>query len=181
MDLHLKIIYPLKSSKAFSLIEILVVLFIIAFMFAFAAQTFSRKGQKVAHTFDKLIRLNRRMVMLSKFSNNSYRLVIQLNNEGPEQYWVERRQVDQIHTDLSDTLGEQNEGQKEEEPEEKLKHDFVLDDSFYSEPEVIPPFLSITKVESSIWEEDRTEGLVYIYYYPKGPGSGNCTPVFKAG
>ena len=43
-----------------------------------------------------------------------------------------------------------------------------MDDSFYSAPVKIPGLLDIVKIESPSWQEDKTEGPVYIYYYPKG-------------
>ena len=157
----------LKSSRAFSLLEILIVLSVIAFIFVFVAQRFSRKEQKVTGTFNKLVRLNRRLVLLSKFHNNIYRWVIQLDNEGAEKYWVEKKQEIPSNTDsshLADSQVKDQEGglNKEESPE------FIRDDAFYSEPEVISPLLNITGVESFAWEKDKTEGLVYIYYYPRG-------------
>ncbi len=152
----------LKSSKAFSLIEVLIVLFIIAFLFGLAAQKFSRRDQKINNTFDRIIRLNRRLVMLSKFYNETYRLVIQLDADGPEKYWVEKKQAKKDKDDASSTIERQDDTGKEE------ISGFIIDSSFYDEPQVILPFLSITKVESSPWKEDKTEGLAYIYYYPKG-------------
>ena len=151
----------LKSSKAFSLIEILIVLSIIAFVFVFAAQKFSRKEQRISNQFDKLIRLNRRLVTVSKLHNKTYRLAIQLDNKGPEQYWVEKKQTGQTKEKLS------KKNQTNEEAE-KQTDDFFIDDSFYSQPEILSPLLSVTKVESPVWEKYKTKGLVYIYYYPKG-------------
>ena len=136
----------------------------IAFVFTFVSRSIVRRGQTVKSTFEKLVRLNRRLVILSKLHNKTYRLAIQLNTEGPEQYWVEKKRGKQNNLSFSDSTG----ASIEEEEREEQDLEFVLDEAFYSEPEVVFPLLSITKVESSVWEEDKTEGVVYIYYYPKG-------------
>ena len=161
-------LFFLKSPKAFSLIEILLVLFILAFVFAFVSQRFSRRDQKINRAFDKLVRLNRRLVTLSKLHNQTYRWVIQLDSEGPEKYWVEKKQEGKRGEQSPDLLKWPTEAQEKENQSLSQDLDFAVDNSFYSEPEIITPFLEITKVESSQWKEDKTEGLVYIYYYPKG-------------
>lgn len=143
-----------RSSKAFSLIEILVVLFIIAFLFTLAIQSVVRKDKKIKNAFHKLIRLNNRLVTVSKLYNKEYRLVMQLNKEGPEQYWVEKKQPKII--------------QKSRTDKDPNASPFFIDESFYPKPQALPPLLQIIKVESSSWKTEKTEGLVYIYYYPKG-------------
>ena len=75
---------------------------------------------------------------------------------------MEKKRGKQSNMNSSDGINTLTEGKEEEQL------DFVLDEAFYSKPEVIFPLLSVTKVESSVWEEDKTEGVVYIYYYPKG-------------
>ena len=145
-----------NSEKAFSLLEFLVVLFIIAFVFTSISRRVIRLEPRVRATFEKLIRLNRRLVIASKLHSKTYRLAIQLDKEGPEQYWVEKREKEPSSSEESD------------KKEKDQKTDFILDDSFYSRPEVIPSFLSIVEMESPVWKENKTEGVVYIYYYPKG-------------
>ena len=168
-----------KSSKAFSLIEILLVLFILAFVFVFVSQRFSRKDQKIKSTFDKLVRLNRRLVTLSKLHNQTYRWVIQLDSEGPEKYWVEKKQEGKMDDQFLDWAKGQTTTQEKEDQSASQELDFAVDDSFYSEPEIITPFLEITKAESSLWEGDRTKGLVYIYYYPKGLAQETTIQFFR--
>ena len=137
------------GQKAFSLIEVLLVLFIIAFLIPFASQKLFKKGQKVRAVFDKLIRLNNRLVSVSTLHNKTYRLVIQLDTEKRDQYWVEKKQ---------------SIGKFEEEEEEKINSDFQIDDSFYSDPQEVPSLLDITKIETK--GSVAKAGKVYIYYYP---------------
>ncbi len=141
------------QSKAFSLIELLLVLFILVFVFAFVSKRFFRKEEKVRTAFDKLARLNRRLVLQSQMNNQTYRWVIDLKSDGPEQYWVEKQQI---------------KSPQATEDEEKPSSGFVVDRRFFPEPEIITPLLDISRVESTLLEEAQTEGQVYIYYYPKG-------------
>ncbi len=149
----------LNPASAFSLIEILLILFILAFVFTFVSKSVFRRDQSVKASFEKLARLNRRLATLSKLNNSAYRLAIQISREGPERYWVEKQ------TKPKSPLPS---GLPGAPTEEKTKRQFVLDASFYSEPETLMPLLDITRAESPAWEEDKTEGVVYIYYHPKG-------------
>ena len=139
-------------AKAFSLIEILLVLLIIAFVFAFVAQSFSRRDQKVKVFFEKMIRLNRQLSSLSKLHNQTYRWVIQLDNEAMDQYWVEKKYP---------------RNKKPARLKKDQNFEFAMDASFYSKPQKVIPLLDITELES-LGKEGQTEGLAYIYYYPKG-------------
>ena len=101
-----------------------------------------------------MIHLNKRLVILSKLHNQTYRWVIHLDPEGREQYWVEKKQNQKIDIKAKE--------------EKNLGAHFVLDESFYPKPEPISPILNIKKAESPSWAVAKTEGLVYIYYYPQG-------------
>ena len=129
-----------KTKKAFSLIEILVAVLLIGFLFSISSQKLFNRGQKVRAVFDRLIRLNNRLVTVSTLHNKTYRLVLQLDIEKQDQYWVEKKQVFRG-----------GEG-------------FQIDDSFYSEPQKLPALLDIVKVETK--SANKEEGTVYVYYYP---------------
>ena len=135
----------LKSKKAFTLIEILVVLFIIVFIFTIASKRLFSSEKKISSTFNNLIYLNRRLYTSSKLHRNVYRLALKLNSEDDDEFWVE----------------------KQETNKESVKV-FILDDNFFDKPQKINPLLSILSVESNAWPDPKTSGTVYIYYYPKG-------------
>ena len=131
-----------KAKKAFSLIESLLVIFIIAILFRFVSQRIYNKGQKVKTTFDQMIRLNNRLVTVSTLHGRTYRLVFQLSTDKADQYWVAKKE------------------NKEENPDSA----FQIDPVFYSESQSLPAILDITKVET---KKNSTEiGKVFIYYYP---------------
>ena len=157
-----KSFFSSKDSKAFSLIEILLVVSIISFFFLFALQKFSNQKKKIHTTFEKLVRLNRRLITSSKLFNKTYRLVIQLDDQKPETYWVEKKQAPQK---IGNSAKKRSLRKKDTDNQNQ---DFTKDDSFFSKPAIIPPLLNITQIESPTWKKNKTEGLVYIYYYPKG-------------
>ena len=137
-----------KAERAFSLIELLLVIFIIAFLFSFVSQKFYNRGHKVKNVFEKMIRLNNRLVTKSTLHNKTYRLVFQLDVEKTDQYWVEKKQI----------------GLKKETEEEESASAFQIDESFYPEPQNIASLLDITKIETK--NSSKETGKVYIYYYP---------------
>ena len=175
--------YFLTRYSAFSLIELLLVISIVVFAFGLSSQKLFRKKQKVRGVLNELIRLNRRLVVSAKLHNKTYRLVLLLSPEGPEQYWVEKKISSEVGGSflaagssllssavapsvssnfVSASSSDDNEG--------KPPAVFTLDSFFYPKPKIIPSFLEINEVESASWKEVKTEGAVHIYYYPEGLG-----------
>ena len=132
-----------KFLKAgFTLIEILVVLFIVVFVFIVTSNTLFSNKNKLRSSFELLTRLNRKLHSSAKVHGKTYRLVLKLNDRKPEELWVEKQE----------------------------KKEFVLDEKFFKTPKTLHPLLSIKKAESSYWPESQETGLIHIYYYPKGLG-----------
>ena len=140
----------LLVQKAFSLIEMLLVVFIIVLLFTVISQRTFNRGQKVRAVFDEFIRLNNRLVSVSTLHGKTYRFVFQLDTEEKDQYWVEKKHM------LSSS--------KEESQESEVDSNFQIDDSFYPEPQDLPSLLDITKIETKDLKQEK--GKVYIYYYP---------------
>lgn len=143
-----------KSNKAFTLIEILVVLFIIVSIFTITSRKLYSKDKKIKTAFVKLIRLNRKIQTLAEIHRNTYRLTFQINKDKPDKYWVEKQTINQ----------------KDEDGEAKTI--FTIDEIFFSEPEKFNPMLNITAVETISQKDEVDSGssggnLFYIYYYPK--------------
>ncbi len=134
-----------KSKKGFTLIEILVVLFIMVFIFTLASRRLFSSQRKINTTFNELVRLNRRLYTSSRVHRNVYRLSFKLNETEPDEFWVEKQEMDK-----------------------EIGKKFILDENFFEEPQRINPLLNISSVESMKWGEAKTSGMVYIYYYPKG-------------
>ena len=128
--------------RAFTLIEILVVLSIITIAFSYTATKVFRRSAKIKDTFHDLSRLNRRLYTSAKMHKKNYRLAFDLKKRETT-FWVEK---------------------------ENQKKEYKIADSILKKPLPIHPLLSLTSIESSHWEEEKTNGLVFIYYPPKGIG-----------
>ena len=139
----------MQSKKAFTLIELLLVVAIVAFLFALSAKIFVKKKTRVKNTFNEFIQLNNRLSRSSKLNKQSYRLVFNLSTEEPDQYWVEKKISGTKQEDLQNA--------------DPGSH-FQMENSFYPETQTLIPLLDIVQIEQK--EQKGTEGLVYIYYYP---------------
>ena len=147
----------LRSQKAFSLIEILTALTVIAFLMSFAARGFFKKDSKVKASFDRLIRLNRRLIDLSQSTGASYRLVFFLNDKGPDFYQAEKKSP---APSAKDTERESAADFKEGGEWRPAR--------FFQKPQAFPSFLNLTELESPLLGEAVKSGPAYIYYHPRG-------------
>ena len=157
-NLKKKILY---SKKGFTLIETLVVIALIAVIFSFMGKNMLLKGSRITDTFRFFSVLNRRLYTAAKLHREVYRLVIKIDDKKPEEVWVEKK--------LKDSELLQVKEQEKSNSKESVK-EYEKDPSFLKKPRKIFPLLSITSVESPYWKETKPKKMVYIYYYPKGPG-----------
>ena len=160
----------MKTKKAFTLIELLLVVALLAFLFALSAKIFVRKRVRVKNTFNEFIQLNNRLSRLSQLNKQSYRLAFDLSPTESDQYWVEKkregifaqnsRAVDSraVDTRAGDTSAVDSQNS------DRLASAYQRDPSFYPEPQTLSPLLDIVKIEQK--EQSQTDDLVYIYYYP---------------
>lgn len=132
----------LLCKRAFTLIEILVVLFIIGFFFSYAATKVFRKDAKIKDTFSEISSLNRRLYTASRMHKKNYRMVFKLSRRNTT-FWAEK---------------------------ENPKNEYEIADSILKKNKKIHRLLSIESMEASYWDEEKTRGLAFIYYYPKGVG-----------
>ena len=131
-----------RVQRAFTLIEILVVLILVVFIMSWSARRMFFQKSKIRTSFQALTRLNRSLDPRARLHGKTYRLVLKLNPNKPEEFWVER----------------------------KVEEEFVRDDMVLKAPGTLHSLLSVLSVESEEWPEAKTEGLVHIYYHPRGLG-----------
>ncbi|MCY4512249.1 MAG: prepilin-type N-terminal cleavage/methylation domain-containing protein [Bdellovibrionales bacterium] len=131
------------ARRAFTLVEVLVVLILVVFILSWSTRKmFSQKG-KIRTSFQVLNRLNRSLDNRARLHGKTYRLVLKLNpDKEPEEFWVEK----------------------------KVEEAFVPDKMILKNPGTLHPLLSITSAESEEWEETKTEGVIHIHYHPRGLG-----------
>lgn len=144
-------------SKGFTLIETVIVLVFLTVIFSLVGRKMFSTGSRITDSFRFFSVLNRRLYTSAKLHGKIYRMAIKVDKEQPEEVWVERKL--------------QNPKPSPETKAESETEDlFQKDTSFLKDSRKITPILSISSVESPYWKEKKTEGLVYLYYYPKGPG-----------
>ena len=129
--------------RAFTLVEVLIVLILVVFILSWSARKmFSPKG-KIKTSLQVLNRLNRSLDTRARLHGKTYRLVLKLNpDKEPEEFWVEK----------------------------KVEETYVPDKMILKTPGTLHSLLSIVSAESEGWEGTKTEGLVYIHYHPQGLG-----------
>ena len=123
--------------------EALIVLIILTVVLSWSARKmFSQKGQ-IKASLQTLSRLNRSLDIRSRLHEKTYRLVLKLNPEGPEEFWVEKQTADKT---------------------------FIPDTMLLKTPATLHPALSIISAELENSPTAKTEGPIYIHYHPRGPG-----------
>ena len=153
-------LFSKKAQKAFSLIEMMLTILIVAFLFGFSSQYFKKKERKVKSVFEEFVRLNKRLVSLSSLRASSYRLVFELSLDKPDSWWVEKKKkTGNVLGRLSEDLKNKTSNSSEAD---LLDENFEIDTSFYLQPKTLPSFLDITEVE--VKKSSKLEGKVFIDY-----------------
>lgn len=148
-----------QKKAGFTLIETAIVLVFLTVIFSLVGRKMFSTGSRITASFQFFSVLNRRLYTSAKLHGKIYRMVIKVDKKQPEEVWVERK----LRLPKSSV-------QQEAKTEDKKDQLFQKDTSFLKDSRKITPILSISSVESPYWKEKKTEGLVYLYYYPKGPG-----------
>lgn len=143
----------------FTLIETVIVLVLLTVIFSLVGRKMFSTGSRIKDSFNFFSVLNRRLYTSAKLHGKVYRMVIKVDKKHSEEIWVERKLKTPRPSSSSDVKDKTEKGNM-----------FQKDPSFLEDPRKITPLLSISSVESPYWKEEKTEGLVYFYYYPKGPG-----------
>ena len=102
---------------------------------------FSQKN-KIRTSLQVLNRLNRSLDTRARLHGKTYRLVLNIHSDKPEEFWVEK----------------------------KVEETYVPDQMVLKTPGTLHSLLSIVSAESEGWEGAKTEGLVHIHYHPQGLG-----------
>ncbi len=163
-------ILPAKSSKGFTLIEIMIVLAIMGGLIAAGVSRFRRLDanvKTVARTFTVLAKEVRNQ---ARMKNMTYRLVIQMDEKQGHAYWIEA------------TTGQvflQTEEQKRAEEDKKVNKDnsdekakpaggFQMDKSVLKDIKKLPLGLYFKQVETQVMDKPQTEGLAYVHFFAEG-------------
>ena len=175
MERYTRRIFHLRISRSagFSLIEVMIVLFIIASASGFLLNRINKSGYQFKESIRKIGVLSRDIRYRAKLQNVTYRLAINMysgeESEEPHEYWVERGSGPSLFTDM-DNYSPYEEGEEEEgdRGKEEKKPEFQIDTSLTPEKKELLGGLIFEDVEVVSLSEKVSSGIVYIYYLPEG-------------
>ena len=87
------------GQRAFTLIEILIVLVLVVFILSWSARRMFSQKSKIRTSFQVLTRLNRSLDVRARLHGKTYRLVLKLNPTKPEEFWVEKKMEEEFIPD----------------------------------------------------------------------------------
>lgn len=153
----------LKTSKGFTLIEILIVLVLVAGLVMYTVPKLS-SGDKVRAAVRRLTIITKEAQTAARLSGSVYRLVIVMpeDEKKDHSYWVEKATQKNMALTLSDA------GDKDKKEDESTSETgFEMDNKITKKMETLPSDFYFEDVEFS--EKNKvTEGKAYIYFYPQG-------------
>lgn len=149
----------------FTLVEVMVVVAILAVMIAAIAPRLGGGNYKIKGVVRKLGVLSREIRNNAKLRNATYRLVIEMNQDGDKRedlYWVEYAS--------GTVLGGQADEELNDDDDVKTPsvRSFQPDTRLMKKPEKLPSGMKFSKVEIASAKKPFTEGRVYLYYLPQG-------------
>ncbi len=162
--------------RGMTLIEMLVVMALLAGFFMMSVPFIKKREHVIQRTFRQMKALNRQLDSQARLNGMTYRLVVVLGlqKEGGN-WWVERKatvepsirseinpsETNPLETDqLKDSSSISIEGED----------GFVLDESFFKEPQKLPEALSFESISFSGQQREKqiSSGRAYIYYLQEG-------------
>lgn len=160
----------LKSTKGMTLIEIVIVVAIIAFVATLAIPRLSNRKSQMQATIRKMGVMVREIKNSAKLNRSTYRLVIEIPDSealdpAPTRYWVEKTPGNVLISE-DDEAAELEELRKDAEDREPSK--FQIDQRITKEPEELVDGLNIPMVEIANRDDAITDGRAYIYFFPEG-------------
>ena len=158
----LTLISPLKNfnSKAFTLVEVLIVLAIFAGIVGFGVPALFKKGDNIRKVARQMTALTKEVRSRAKLKNSTYRLVFDMTGD-THHYWVEYMQGSKpIPANIYD--------EKKKGDEDESKTRFQKDTSIVKEERALPKGLFFGSVETINTKNPITDGLAYVHYFPEG-------------
>lgn len=152
--------FLLNKSKAFSLLEVLIVLAILASIAALAipqlsSQNYSRKG-----FFRKLIALDKQLRSLAQLQNRTYRINFQIQPLPKKTlFWVDYRSGRETIT-ISE--------KKPSKAQNSLNSEWEMAKKIFKKKQKLPHLLKILNVELEGFKKALSSGLISIYFFPEG-------------
>ncbi len=151
-----------RNDKAFTLIEILVVLAIMGFMMVLAGKGLRNPNADLRQVVREVAALTNSLHNKAKLQNLTYRLAIEMNEKEPDKIWVE--------SSTTKVLFAIKKEEKRQFEEEKPKSPFTHDKRAYRKGIFeMPKGLEIDRVEYLRTDDAAINGgVAYIHFMPEG-------------
>lgn len=155
----------LKNQKAFSLIELMIVLAIVAGMVTLAVPRFTGPGTKIKAEIRRFAVLTRKLFQEAQIKKATFRLAIDMTDvdeDGGDKlhgFWIEAAEGAQMMEDP--------EAEPELDEDGKKISTFTVDNRVMKKNKELPEGFKFTRVSYG-GREDVTEGIAYLYFFPQG-------------
>ncbi|MCB0411554.1 MAG: type II secretion system protein [Bdellovibrionales bacterium] len=159
----------LKSSRGFTMIEVMVVLGIVAAIVVMVIPRIGNQNTEIKAAVRKMGVLAKECVNHSKLFGATHRIVIDLGDgfesNSQQSYWVEISTSPYLlPADKKDLF----EKKDDDDEEEKKKFPFEMAARLTKEKKSLPGKLRFRSVEVAGLERPITTGIAYIHFFPQG-------------
>lgn len=151
-----------NTNKAFSLLEVMIVLAILASIVTLAipqisSQNYSRKG-----FFRKLIALDKQLRSLAQLQNRTYRINFNIKKVGEKTqtfFWVD-------YSNSAETIT----ASKDNSTKNKVisNSEWTMAKKIFKKKKPLPHLLEILSIELEGFKKALNSGLISIYFFPEG-------------
>lgn len=157
----------IRTRAGFTLIEIMIVMAVITAVLAFGAPKMFSNASQMRSAIRKLAVLSREIRNVSRLTNSTGRLVIQMDDEKGHTYWIESAPGNAmaLSEDAQKNLDSMTSMQREDQGE---KEQFTVDTRIVKSPVQLPRGLFFTDVEYGNKREPVTKGKTYVHFFPHG-------------
>lgn len=164
MKLKKKNLSLITEAKAFSLLEVMIVLAILASIVTLAIPQLSSQNHSRKSFFRKLIALDKQLRSLSQLQNRTYRINFQINSlKKKTLFWVDYSNSQEV---ITVTLNDKEQKEPTEEPSQTTEWEMA--NKIFKKKQKLPHLLEVISVELEGFKKALNSGLISIYFFPEG-------------